>query len=110
MADIATVTPNPSRFGISFPLLLGLLVYAKVVLSGGAVIHDADPYWHIATGRWILAHGAVPYHDVFSFSMPGAPWIPIEWLASVLMAWLYDYFGWAGLVLATALSVASAVA
>ena len=98
-----------SRFAVSLPLLLGLLVYTKAILSGGAVIHDADPYWHIATGRWIIANHTVPTHDVFSFSMPGAPWKSPEWLAELFMAWLYDQFGWGGLVVATAASVAVSV-
>jgi hypothetical protein len=99
-----------SRFGVSLPLILGLLVYSRVILSGGAVIHDGDPYWHIATGRWIIAHGAVPTHDVFSYSMPEAAWISPEWLTEIFMALLYDNFGWAGLVGATAFSVAASVA
>jgi hypothetical protein len=98
-----------SRFGISLPLLLGLLVYTKVILGGGVVIHDADPYWHIAIGRWIIAHHAVPTFDVFSFSMADVPWEPPEWLSEIMMAWLFDNSGWAGLVVATALSVAAAV-
>jgi hypothetical protein len=27
---------------------------------------DCDTGWHIRTGEWILAHHAVPYHDLFS--------------------------------------------
>jgi hypothetical protein len=109
MAVVATSTSGRSRFGVSLPLLIGLLVYTKVILGGGAVIHDADPYWHIAIGRWIIAHHAVPMHDVFSFSMADAPWEPPEWLAEIVMASLFDNFGWAGLVVATGLSIAAAV-
>jgi hypothetical protein len=109
-AEIAVPASGRSRFGVSLPLLLGILVYSKVILSGGALIHDADPYWHIATGRWIIAHGAVPKHDVFSYTMPGAPWTSPEWLAEIFMAWLYDNFGWAGLIAATASCVAASVA
>jgi hypothetical protein len=110
MADIATLAPGRSRFGLSLPLLFGLLVYAMAVSAGGSALGDPDTYWHIAVGRWIIAHRAVPYHDVFSFSMPDASFTPPEWLAEVAMAWLYDHFGWTGLVAATALSVAAALA
>jgi hypothetical protein len=109
-AEIVGPASGRSRFGVSLPLLLGILVYSKVILSGGALIHDADPYWHIATGRWIIAHAAVPKHDVFSHTMPGAPWTSPEWLAEIFMAWLYDNFGWAGLIAATASCVAASVA
>jgi hypothetical protein len=110
MAESATMTPGRSRFGVSLPLLFGLLVYAQVLSKAGAVLHDPDTYWHIAVGRWIIGHGAVPDHDVFSFSMPGAPFIPPEWLAEVLIAWLYDHFGWAALVATTAFCLAAALA
>jgi hypothetical protein len=109
MTIVAIPPSTRNRFGVSLPILLGVLVYTKIILSGGAVIHDADPYWHIAVGRWIIAHYSVPTHDVFSFSMAEAPWDPPEWLAEIVMAWLFDNFGWAGLVVATGLSVTAAV-
>ena len=110
MAEIATLAPGRSRFGLSLPLVVGVAVYAPLLFASRAVLSDPDTYWHIATGRWIIAHGAVPHHDVFSFSMPGAPWTPPEWLAEIVIASLYDHFGWAALVMATALSVAAALA
>jgi len=109
-AEINASALDRNRFGVSLPLILGSLVYLKVILSGGAVVHDADPYWHIATGRWILAHAAIPKHDVFSYTMAGAPWISPEWLAEIIMALAYDTLGWAGLVSATAFCVAVSVA
>jgi hypothetical protein len=51
----------------------------------------------------------VPRFDVFSFTMPGTPFAPPEWLAEIGIAWLYDHFGWGALVAATALSVAAAL-
>jgi hypothetical protein len=110
MAAIAIPVPSQGRFGVSLPLLLGLLVYGQIVSYPNAVLGDADTYWHIATGRWILAHGAVPQHDVFSFSMPGAPWTSPEWLAEIVIAWLYDHLGWTALVVVAALCEASALA
>jgi len=110
MAEIAIGARGRSRFGVSLPLLLGVAVYAPLLFAAPALLGDPDTYWHIATGRWIIEHGAVPDRDVFSFSMPGAPWTPPEWLAEIVMAGLYDHFGWAALVMATAASVAVALA
>jgi hypothetical protein len=92
MTESAISARDRSRFGISLPLLVCVGVYIQVLSKAGAVLHDPDTYWHIAVGRWIIAHGEVPQHDVFSFSMPGAPVIPPEWLAEILIAWLYDHF------------------
>src|SRR5215469_2141541 len=109
MAEIAIFARSRRRLGISLPLIFALVVYAQIVAQPGAVLHDPDTYWHIAIGRWIIAHRAVPDHDVFSFSMPGAPFSPPEWLAEVFMAWLYEHSGWAGLVVLTALCEAVAL-
>ena len=38
-----------------------------------AVLGDGDTFSHLATGEWIIAHGAAPRADPFSHSMPGAP-------------------------------------
>jgi len=109
MTDIATSAYRRSRFGLSLPLIFGLAVYIPLLFAARAVLGDPDTYWHIATGRWIIAHRTVPHSDMFSFSMPGAPFTPPEWLAEIGIAWLYDHFGWAALVAATALSVAVAL-
>ena len=74
------------------------------------VIGDPDTYWHIAVGRWIIAHRAVPHEGIFSATMPHVPWVTQEWLAEIGLAWLFDLFGWTGLVVATALCVAMALA
>jgi hypothetical protein len=110
MSDIAIEASGRSRFGLSLPLLVALAVYGPLLFAARAVLSDPDTYWHIAAGRWIIVHGEVPRHDVFSFSMPGAPWTPPEWLAEIVIAWLYDHVGWAALVIATALSLALALA
>ncbi len=51
-----------------------------------ALLADGDTGWHIRTGQWILAHGAVPRTDLFSFTKPGEPWYAWEWLAEVAYA------------------------
>jgi hypothetical protein len=58
-----------------------------------ALLGDGDTGWHIRTGEWILAHGRVPRQDIFSFTMPGAPWYAWEWLSDVLMGWLHQTGG-----------------
>src|SRR5712691_11879734 len=75
-----------------------------------ALLNDPDTYLHIAAGNWIVAHRALPMHDPFSHSMPGADWISSEWLAQIIMAEVYDSFGWAGIILVAAAGVALAVA
>lgn len=109
MAETTTLTLARSRLGLSLPLIFAFATYAIVLHSNTLLLRDPDTYWHIAAGRWILAHGTVPHRDVFSFSMPGAPWQPFEWLAGVLFAWLYDHVGWAGPIAVTAFAFAAAL-
>lgn len=102
MADIATMGVVRRRMGVSLPLLAGLVAYALTLGFGSGALGDPDIFWHIVTGRWIIAHGAVPHQNMFSFTMPGAPWVAHEWLAEPVMAWLHDHMGWHGLVMMAA--------
>jgi hypothetical protein len=106
----ATLALGRSPYGLSLPLIFGLGVYALIAGHGGAVLHDPDTYLHITVGRWIIAHGAVPHHGIFSGTMAQAPWVAHEWLGEALLAWLFDAFGWAGLVAATAFCAAASLA
>ncbi len=101
---------SAQRFRLSLTLILGLVVYAATLAMGSRLLDDPDPYWHIVAGRWIIAHRAVPYQDIFSHSAPGIPWVAHEWLAEIVMAALYDRLGWAGLVVAASLCFAATIA
>ena len=94
----------------SLPLLIAFGMLLLVLGQRTALLHDPDTYLHVAAGQWMLAHHALPTHDPFSDSMPGATWLPHEWLAELVMAVLYDLAGWAGLALGTALLFALAMA
>ncbi len=73
-------------------------------MSGGAagwegLLADADVGWHIRTGEWIIAHHAVPHHDLYSFSKPDAPWYAWEWGSDVIFGALHRAAGLKGVVL-----------
>jgi len=91
---------------------LGLAAIAIFLFSLAAfspqVLGDGDTWSHVATGEWILAHGAVPRADRFSYSMPGAPWTAHEWLAEVLLTLAFRFGGWSGVVLMTGAAAATA--
>ncbi len=92
----------------------GLLVALVVVTLFGiaafspAVFNDGDTWWHLTTGEWILAHHAVPRADLYSYSMPGAPWTAHEWLSEVCLALAFRAGAWSGVALMTAVAAASA--
>jgi hypothetical protein len=90
------------------PWLTGTGVYALLILSGGRLLNDPDSYSHLAVGRWIVEHGAVPHVDPFSHTMSGAHWIAFEWLSEVLYAAAFGFSGWSGVVVLAAGSIALA--
>src|SRR5262249_15548377 len=81
-------------------LLFGLLIFSVAIFAlHQGFLGDPDTYWHIATGKWMLAARAVPRHDIFSYTAAGQPWVDHEWLAPIILFCIYDWFGWRGLVL-----------
>src|SRR5260370_41063527 len=99
--------PFPVRAAL--PSLVGAGVYVLLLTLGQRLLNDPDSYSHIAVGRWIMANGAMPARDPFSFSMHGAPWITFEWLSEVIYAAAYALSGWAGVVALAAAAIALAV-
>jgi len=98
----------------NYPLLpaaIGLGLFAMLLFgAGNSLLRDADCYWQVALGQWIVDHRAVPVSDVFSFTMRGQPWISTQWLAQILLSESYRWIGWAGPVVLSSLSVAAAFA
>jgi hypothetical protein len=64
---------------------------------------DGDTGWHIRTGEWILAHGAVPTRDLFSYTKFGKPWFAWEWAWDIVFALIHRASGLAGVGFATVL-------
>ena len=65
---------------------------------------DPDYDWHLATGNYILEHGA-PTKDLFSYTMPNYPWIEHEWLSDVIYALALPIINTYGLALVQALII-----
>jgi hypothetical protein len=91
-------------------LWFGVGLFVLSVIAGNRALQDADTYWHIAVGQWIIDHRALPTVDVYSFTKHGAPWISSSWLAQVLYAAAYGLTGWAGPVMLASLGIAAAYA
>src|SRR4051795_8410427 len=87
-------TRGPGK--LFLPALVGVLLLAAALGSSKTIFNDGDVSWHIATGQWILQHGAIPRTDPFSFTWAGKPWVPIEWLAEVIYASAYKLAGYSG--------------
>jgi len=81
----------------SFADVVYMALIVILVLAGSRIISaDGDPARHIVVGRHILSTGSIPSTNVFSTSVPEAPFHPHEWLAEVASAISYDWLGAAG--------------
>jgi len=102
MSLIETWRARAARRLAPFAVSPELVSLAAVVVAFAGVVfaknlfYDADTYWHIAAGNWILDHRAVPAVDPFSYTFKGREWHAHEWLSEVFMAWAFRYGGWAG--------------
>src|SRR4051794_13587759 len=90
---------------INLALLVAVLLIPAVLGSSQTIFNDGDVSWHIATGQWILDHGAIPRTDPFSFTWAGKAWVPIEWLAEVLYASAYRLAGYGGVAALVTMSL-----
>jgi hypothetical protein len=92
------------------PYILVLLIPFGLAFAPN-IFNDGDVSWHVAAGRWMLAHGTIPRTDPFSFTAAGRPWVAMEWPADLVFAGAYGAAGHAGLaaVFAAALMALHAV-
>jgi hypothetical protein len=65
-------------------LLVHLALGALLLVIVTATLADPDLWGHLRFGRDVVAAGAIPKSDVYSFTAD-RPWINHEWLAEVLM-------------------------
>jgi hypothetical protein len=76
-------------------ILLGSVVIASLALFVTPVA-DTDFWLHAATGRWIVEHGRLPAHDLFTYTVAGHVWVDHEYLSEVALWLLQARFGMAG--------------
>ena len=104
---MATAPAADQRRPSILPLFIAILLIPAALGSSQTIFNDGDVSWHIATGQWILDHGAIPHSDPFSFTWAGKPWVAIEWLAEVIFAAAFRMAGYAGVsALVTAMLMA----
>ena len=70
---------------------------------------DPDVWWHLRTGQLMLSNHALFHTDPYSFTRFGQPWVNHEWLSQILLFGLYRFFGFGGLIVGSAVVIASAL-
>src|SRR5512132_535758 len=96
----------------AWPLPRWLPAALLTILVAGAMAPLADPDlpMHLAVGRWIVQHGAVPTTEPFAWTRPGAPYFAYSWLMQTTMYLLMHAAGPVALRLLHGALLASAFA
>ncbi len=81
-------------------MLTVLLVTLQFVMSKGTVA-DPDIWWHLRNAEYLFQNHQLPRHDLYSFTVAGAPWINHEWLSEVPFYLAWRAWGLAGINAAT---------
>ncbi|HEX8254290.1 MAG TPA: hypothetical protein VF846_14190 [Thermoanaerobaculia bacterium] len=85
------------------PIALALLFAVAAV----GPIRNYDFFWHLATGRWIVEHAALPQVDPFAVASDKHDWINGEWLFEVAAYGLHELVGLSGMSFVRALLAAA---
>ena len=94
---------TPRRLCVYAPWAALLLLAASLALQD---IRTHDYWWHLRAGQLIAETGAVPRHDPFTYTVPGARWIDIHWLYQLALQPLFAAGGHAAVVLSQLVLVA----
>jgi hypothetical protein len=78
----------------SFSAVLACSLAYMVFLFSRRNIADPDLWWHLRNAQYLFANGHLPVVDSYSYTAPGVPVLPFEWLAEIPY---YLAFKWAGL-------------
>lgn len=86
--------------------LLPYALFAIFAIAAIGPIRNYDFFWHLATGRWIVEHAALPQVDPFAVASDKHPWINAEWLFQVVAYAFHRAVGLAGMSFVRALLAA----
>jgi hypothetical protein len=73
-------------------------------------VRVTDVWGHLAYGRWMVEHGALPATEPLLALAQGVPWVDTAWLSKVAGYWVFEQFGVAGLQFIHAASIATGCA
>jgi hypothetical protein len=85
-----------------------LAIFVAVLLLGTQMLNlDGDLPRHLLMGKYILQNMDIPTTELFIYPYLNQPYISHEWLTNVIFYMIYSRWGFAGLVLLSALLLAT---
>src|SRR5258708_3471317 len=106
--DSSVPAEPPPPAWMTVAMLWGVLCLP--VLAAVRPVTDADIWWHLRTGQWIVEHGQVTETDPFSMYGADRPWIAYSWLFEIGVYQLYQWLGLAGVIVYRVLMAVAVVA
>src|SRR3954465_10845522 len=82
-------------------------LFVLIAVAAIAPMRSYDYFWHLATGRWIIEHHALPTFDPLAVASAHVPWINGEWLYEIVLNALHGIAGDSGISIINALLVAA---
>src|SRR5437588_2212687 len=79
------------RSTVSFLVVLTFVFITLIFILAHGKVADPDLWWHLHNADYLIQHHHLPSSDMYSFTVPGYPWMNHEWLAE-----LPYYFAWRG--------------
>jgi hypothetical protein len=87
--------------------LAPLALFVALALAALGPVRNYDFFWHLATGRWIVEHRALPLTDPFAVASDRQAWINGEWLFEVVAYGVHEIVGLAGMSVVRAMLAAA---
>jgi hypothetical protein len=88
--------------------IFGMYVFAYAFFFAAVPLNDADFWWHLKTGEYIVRMHSIPKTDLFSFTNYGRPWVTHEWLSETIFYVIYSRLGVNALIIIFASLTAAA--
>jgi hypothetical protein len=87
--------------------LLTIIAFLAILAMATHMSLDADTWWHLRSGQWMIENRALVTEDSFSYTRAGTPWqYPGLWIQAAMFL-VFDTFGPGGLNLWVSLTVVS---
>ncbi|WP_310551160.1 hypothetical protein [Paenibacillus glufosinatiresistens] len=91
-----------TTFKVSKWLYVLLIIGTLLLMIPKFSYNDPDTFWHIKVGQYMIDHRLVLHHAIYTFSGDDLPYIPHEFGFQILVATLYNIWGWPGVYILTA--------
>jgi hypothetical protein len=82
---------------VTFPVVLTFLLLTLVFILAHGKVADPDIWWHLHNADFLIHSHRLPRYDMYSFSVPGHPWINHEWLSDLPYYFAWKAFGLRGI-------------